>query len=93
MKVHKIGHSCVVVEEEGEWQEAVWRCPQRGGGVTYTYSARRGVVGGRAVPLAAMLGEKICAPKKGEVIHFLKGYGLDQAGAERIVAKVGTAAK
>ena len=48
-------------------------------------------MGGSAIPFFALYGDKVFVPKKGEVIGFLRTFGLDQTEAEDVVAAVGTA--
>lgn len=71
--------------------EPVWLRRNSFGNVTYTFVAGYSGTGGQPAPRNALLGEKIIAVKKPEVIDFMRSLGLPDAMAETVVAKVGIA--
>jgi len=71
----------------------VWLCRDQGGGVTYTFSPKRGTVGGQLVPyFAHWEGNRIDARSKDEVAAFLASFGLTPQEAEDVIRAVGTTA-
>ena len=68
-----------------------WLTYKPRGGVTHTFAAERGVVGGSAVPYFALHEEKGFGGKADEVVAFLGSFGLARTEAEDVVAAVGTA--
>jgi hypothetical protein len=69
----------------------VWLCRSQDGGVTYTFSPKRGMVGGQFVPyFAHWEGNRVDARKKDEVAAFLASFGLTPQEAEDVIRAVGT---
>jgi len=75
----------------GRNQPTVWLCTDHSGNVTHTFIPERGIVGGARVPFYALHDEKVFTPKRGEVLTFLRSFGLNQNEAEDVLAAVGTA--
>src|SRR5262249_42968066 len=70
----------------------VWLSRGSTGQITYTFSPRRGLIGGRLVPEYALgRGHQIDARKKDEVAEFLLGFGLTPEEAEDVIQAVGVA--
>ena len=68
-----------------------WLRKNEVGGVSYTSEEAFGAVGGNVVPFRAAANCRVFAPKRAEVIRFVRSFGFDRATAERIVAAVGVA--
>jgi hypothetical protein len=68
----------------------VWLGRDSSGKITYTFSPRRGLVGGKLIPeFARLLSRRIDARKKDEVAEFLLGFGLTPEEAEDVIQAVG----
>jgi len=68
----------------------VWLCRGANGEITYTFSPRRGMIGGRLIPfLAHQRGGRIDAEKRDEVAEFLLSFGLTPEEAEDVIQAVG----
>jgi hypothetical protein len=68
----------------------VWLGRDSSGKITYTFSPRRGLIGGKLVPESArLLSRRIDARKKDEVAEFLLGFGLTPEEAEDVIQAVG----
>jgi hypothetical protein len=68
----------------------VWLGRDSQGKVTYTFSPRRGLIGGKLIPeLALCAGRRIDARKKDEVAEILLGFGLTLEEAEDVIQAVG----
>jgi len=72
--------------------EPVWLRSGPHGNVTETYIEGYSATGGESPPLFALHGEKIFAPKRDNVLRFVKSFGLSDNDAEDVVRKVGIAA-
>jgi hypothetical protein len=69
---------------------AVWLSRGAHGQITYTFSARRGMIGGRMIPyLAHQTPGRIVAEKREEVADFLLSFGLTPEEAEDVIQAVG----
>jgi hypothetical protein len=77
--------------EKKREQPKAWLTYKRRGGVTHTFLAERGVVGGAPIPYFALHEEKVYTGKKEEVAAFLTSFGLSRAEAEDVISAVGTA--
>ncbi|HEY7424048.1 MAG TPA: hypothetical protein VH682_07415 [Gemmataceae bacterium] len=77
--------------EKKREQPKAWLTYKRRGGVTHTFLAERGVVGGAPIPYFALHEEKVYTGKKEEVAAFLTTFGISRTEAEAILAAVGTA--
>lgn len=73
----------------GRRQPRAWLCRDNLGNVTHTFVAERGIVGGNPVPLAAVHGDEVFAPKRDVVISFIESLGLSRRDAERVVSEIG----
>jgi hypothetical protein len=68
----------------------VWLGRDLHGNITYTFSPRRGMIGGKLVPeFAEWKAKPIDARKKDEVAEFLLGFGLTPDEAEDVIQAVG----
>jgi hypothetical protein len=68
----------------------VWLCRGTNGQITYTFSPRRGMIGGQLVPEFALWeGHRIDARKKDEVAAFLLSFGLTPEEAQDVIGAVG----
>jgi hypothetical protein len=69
----------------------VWLTFNAQGQVMPTFTAERGLVGGKAIPFLALDGDRVFSPRQEEVLALLESFGLtEQEGAE-VIAAVGTA--
>ena len=71
----------------------VWLGRDCHGEITYTFSPRRGLIGGQIIPDSALArrGRRIDARKKDEVAAYLLGFGLTPEEAEYVIQSVGVA--
>jgi hypothetical protein len=68
----------------------VWLGRDSRGKITYTFSPRRGMIGGKLIPeFAEWKAKRIDARKKDEVAEFLLGFGLTPDEAEDVIQAVG----
>lgn len=74
----------------GKLQPRVWLRHDSNGNITYTFAEERGRVGGESVPARALREGRIFAPKRDEVLKYLRSFGLSKAQAEDVIAEVGT---
>jgi hypothetical protein len=75
----------------GPHQPRAWLTYTRRGELIHTFSPDRGVVGGATVPFFALHQGKVFAGKEGEVLTFLRSFGLNHPEAQDIIGAVGTA--
>ena len=75
----------------GKSQPRVWLRRDTAGNVVHTFTEAPGAVGGATVPFAALRANRIFAPKRGDVLAFLKTFGLSGDDANRVIDAVGTA--
>ena len=70
----------------------VWLTYNPIGVMTYTFLEEDGLVGGANVPPGALTEDqrKIFEPKKGEVVAFVRSFGLAQTDAVEVVRRIGT---
>lgn len=74
----------------GHEEPKAWLTVDQRGNLIHTLDAGRGLLGGETVPFFALQGNRIFAPKAGEVIDFLAAFGLNLAEAEEVVRSVAT---
>jgi hypothetical protein len=68
----------------------VWLGRDASGKITYTFSPRRGMIGGKLIPeFAYSRGRRIDARRKDEVAEFLLGFGLTPEEAKDVIQAVG----
>jgi hypothetical protein len=68
----------------------VWLGRDSSGKITYTFSPRRGLIGGKLIPEFGYWDAKRIDPrKKDEVAEFLLGFGLTPEEAEDVIQAVG----
>ncbi|MHB1423858.1 MAG: hypothetical protein ACYC3I_11815 [Gemmataceae bacterium] len=76
----------------GRQHPKVWLTYTPRGGLTHTFLAERGVVGGTPVPFFALHeGRAVFSAKKEEVAAFLTSFGISRTEADVIIAAVGMA--
>lgn len=75
----------------GREHPKVWLTYTPRGGVTHTFVAERGVVGGAPIPFFALHEGKVFTGKEEEVAAFLMSFGIGRADAQAILAAVGSA--
>jgi hypothetical protein len=75
----------------GGRNQPVWLTQDALGGLTYTFIADRGLIGGRKAPFSALHENKVFLPKKEDVFAFLTSFGLTREDAEDVLREVGTA--
>lgn len=76
----------------GRNQPHVWLCRNAVGNVTHSFSEKRGIIGGAAIPFWTLYhNSKIFAPKMDKVIEFLASFGLNEQEAMDVIEAVGTA--
>lgn len=75
----------------GKNQPRVWLTRDSLGNVVHTFAPERGLIGGGTVPFLVLHDDRIFGPKRGEVVDFLRTFGLSKDDANTIVAGVGVA--
>lgn len=75
----------------GKKRPKVWLTYTPRAGVTHTFDADRGVVGGATVPFFALHEGKVFTGKEDEVSRFLETFGLSRKRIDEVLAAVGTA--
>ena len=69
----------------------VWLCRSLHGEITFTFSRKRGVIGGEIIPFCALWeGKRINVSQRDEVATFLRSFGLTPQEAEDVIQSVGT---
>jgi hypothetical protein len=77
---------------DGPRDPHVWLCRDQPWGVTHTFAAERGQVGGALVPFAAFWDSAhIRTEKRDEVAAYLLTFGLSPEEAEDVIRAVGVA--
>lgn len=68
----------------------VWLTFNAQGEVIHTFSADRGLIGGKRPPASAVLDGRIIADKSDGVMKFVAGFGLTKDEARSLVDAIGT---
>jgi hypothetical protein len=75
----------------GREQPRAWLTFDARGGVTHTFAADRGGIGGATVPFFALHEGKVFTGKRNDVLQFLTSFDLTRSEAEEVHSAVGTA--